>query len=427
MRTSILAVCWAASLALAVAVGSRLGARDHGTVSAPGSGPAALEQSAGKSTAAPDEAKPVAAVAAVAQDAVPADAVTGSVAIARDAVPVAAGSAPAAVTELDAKGVLTSKDPAQRAFLFAKLVQGLTPANARAILESYAKAGFESQRSQEEFRMLAAAWASLDGPGALEYLKSLGHDGRPENTMRESLTAWAVRDLDGAERWARSQTTNAENHYLVGVIAGAAQTDLNRASQLLYAMPYGRARGDALDPVITAYLDQSMAAAANWVATIPDERLKQGAVPRVAMQIAAEDPRGAAEFVMSNSDSNSIGRNVSLVARHWGFSDANEAVTWAESLPAGPVQDAALASALPALAAKDPAAAERMLNAAPASSVTDPARMQLAREYAREDPPRALAWANTLSNQHMRDMTVRRISEEWQRRDPEAAQKFFAK
>jgi hypothetical protein len=420
MRSWIVSVCWAVSLAVAVMAGIRIG----GGLSA--SNGASEQANAAPTNAAPAAPAVVPSPTAREEEARPVAKPEQDDAVVALTAP-ATKAAPAAVTLLDAKGVLTTKDPAQRAFLFAKLVQGLTPANARGLLEAYVQAGFDSPRSQEEFRMLSAAWASLDGPGALEFLKSLSHESRPENTMREALTAWSIRDLNGAEQWARSQTTNAENRYLIGVIAGATQVDMNRATALLYSLPYGRTRGDALEPVIDAYLAQSSSATMNWVSTIPDERLKQGAVPRVAMQMAAEDPKAAADFVLNASDSNTVARNVSLVARHWGFSEANEAVAWAQSLPAGPVQDAALASSLPALAAKDPAAAERMLNTAPASRATDPARMQLAREYAHEDPPRALAWANTLTDPRMRDMTVRRITEEWQRRDPEAAQQFFTK
>lgn len=324
----------------------------------------------------------------------------------------------------DAASVLRMKDPASRAQAFARLLAGLTPANARAALEMFLKKGFKTPRQEEEIRMLAEAWAAVDGKSAADFLAGLDHTQRPRDTIRATLAEWAMHDLEGAESWARARTTNQPNPYMIGVIAGAAHVNLARAEQLLYEMPYGRERGDALDYVMAAHLENSSTEAMNWATGIPDPRLEQGAIRRVAAQVALEDPATAANWVVQNSNEEALSYNVSSIARQWSYADAEAAVNWAFGLPAGAAQDAAVAATLPSLAAKDPAAVEKMLVNQPPSKATDPARVRLVREYTVSDPPRAIAWANTVTDPGARDHMTQRIMDSWQRQDPAAAAQF---
>lgn len=324
----------------------------------------------------------------------------------------------------DAAAVLRMKDPASRAQAFAKLLAGLTPANARAMMELFLKRGFKTPRQEEEIRMLAEAWAAVDGKSAADFLAGLDHSQRPRDTIRATLAEWAMHDLEGAESWARARTTNQPNPYMIGVIAGAANVNLTRAEQLLYEMPYGRERGDALDYVMAAHLENGSTEAMNWATGIPDPRLEQGAIRRVAAQVALDDPTTAANWVVQNSNEESLPYNVSSIARQWSYADAEAAVNWAFGLPAGAAQDAAVAATLPSLAAKDPAAVEKMLVSQPPSKATDPARVRLVREYTVSDPPRAIAWANTVTDPGARDHMTQRIMDSWQRHDPAAAAQF---
>jgi hypothetical protein len=85
-----------------------------------------------------------------------------------------------------------------------------------------------------------------------------------------------------------------------------------------------------------------------------------------------------------------------------------------------------VSATLPSLAAKDPAAVEKMLISQPPSKATDAARVTLVREYTVSDPPRAMAWANTVTDPHSRDHMTQRVMEMWQRSDPAAAAQFVA-
>lgn len=324
-----------------------------------------------------------------------------------------------------ATAVLNTKDAVLRAQMFAKLCDGMTANSAKEIMQSFLAKGFGTPRQEEEIRMLAERWASLDGKAAADFLQSIPHDGRPQNTLRATLAEWAMRDIDAAAAWARSQTTNAANPYMVGVIAGAANVNLSRAEQMLYDLPFGQIRGEAMAYVAGAHLENGNADAMNWALSVPDPRLQQASIRKVAAQVALTDPAGAANWVVQNSNAEQMENNVSQIARQWSYGAPEDAVNWALALPPGAAHDTAIAATLPALAERNQAAAEKILTSLPSSPATDQARVRIARDYAQTDPVRAIAWANTITEGHARDHVVQRVIEGWQQRDPQAAAKFL--
>lgn len=427
MRASLVIACWIATLAASFLVGYRL---------SPAGSPQDSEQTtiAALATAATEKPAPTTVPEAPAVEAAEtkqesAGAGSGGGIVAPVVAPTMEVITNLQVVHLSGRAealeILKIKDPVQRVKALAKLIEGMTPQNAADILGVFLANGFKSPREEDEFRMLAEAWAAVDGPAALNYLTALEHNQRPDNTIRRSLMEWAMHDVAGAEDWARQQTTNSDNRYLIGVVAGAALADLNKAQQLLYSMPYGRTRGEALDYVVAEYMDQGAAAAMNWTQTITDPRLQQGAVRKVASDVARTDPAAAAAYVANFSNEETAPGNVAMVAQQWSYKSAQDAVNWALSLPAGAMQDAALSASLPSLAIKNPAAAEQLLNTLPASSATDPAKARLAREYVNTDPVRAVAWANTISDVRTRDHVVQQVMGNWQRRDPAGAAQFL--
>lgn len=409
MRPSLLIACWVATLAASFLVGWGLTPRPEPQVQV-------LEQTVTVTNTVIRAAEPSGRTAATPGSEAWKDAGAASAA--------AFAAAGAGASTADASAIFRMKDPASRAQAFAKLLAGLSPANAQAIMAMFLKKGFKTTREEEEIRMLAEAWAAVDGKSAVEYLNALPYNERPQNTIRATLAEWAMHDLDAAEAWARSATTNVPNHYMIGVIAGAANVNLSRAETLLYEMPYGRERGDAMAYVAGAHLENGNADAMNWATSVQDPRLEQASIRKVAAQVALTDPLLAANWVVQNSNEEQMPYNVSTLARQWSYSDAEAAANWAFGLPPGPAQDAAIAATLPSLAVKNPQAVEKMLVSQPPSKATDPARVTLAREYTSTDPVRALAWANTVTDPHARDRTTQRIMDTWQKNDPAAAAKF---
>ena len=325
----------------------------------------------------------------------------------------------------EALAVLRIKDPALRARAFARLLDGITANNAKDIFQTFLSKGWDSPRAEEQIRMIAENWAAVDGKGAADFIASIPHDERPQNSLRATLTEWAMRDLDGAEAWAKAETTNQPNPYMIGVIAGAANVDIARAENMLYAMPFGRERGDAMAYVVGAHLQNGEADAMNWALSVPDPRLEQAAIRRVASQVAIQNPAQAAAWVLQNSNKDSLQNNVSEIARQWSDQAPADAVNWAFALPAGPARDAAISSSLPALAQQDPATVEKLLANQQPTQVTDSARMRLAKDYSGNDPIRAIAWANTVTDPHARDHMTQHIIANWQQRDPQAAAQFL--
>ncbi len=340
------------------------------------------------------------------------------------AAPAAEVRAPTAsrlLTTAAVREALQDPDPVRRQLALADILRGLTAQNARQIAE-----GFLGRRSDGEGRnelaLVMDAWGQVDGPAAVAYAQNL----QDERSMTSALTGWAARYPEAARQWAMAKEENPDNPWMIPVIAGVARGNLGRAVELLYALPYGAARGRSLDFVVDAYARQGLPALVSWAEGIPDERLRQGTAVRVAGRMAQEDAPRAAAWGLAHADAERQMQAVLPAVTLWARDQPRDAVEWAEKLEPGRTRDLALEHAVGTWAWKAPADAEAWLSRTAPGPSYDRARMSIGMRYFESDPVRAMSWVSTLSDEAMRNRMLERIAGAWRERDPAAADKFLA-
>ncbi len=315
-----------------------------------------------------------------------------------------------------------------------------------AALQLSGKAGRESAIGIALKRL-----ATADPQAALARATQIPDAEMRRRQLQSVLGEWAANDPAAAAAQASSLPAGRErNDALSAVIAGTARTDSAAAMRLVEQMPIGDARTRALRQVVneTSYNDPKVAAefilamplsqqrnsmyqvagsfartdrpaALEWVAKLGSAEARTAAMQTIVRDWASEDPRGAAQFCVSNSGAkiDDLGNAVT----NWAQTDAREALAWAGALSDASQREAAVASAISGLAASNPAEAAatagRMLSGAKQAQEMG----NIAGSWAASDPAAAAAWAARLSDPAARGNAESSIASSWAQQDPAAA------
>ncbi|MDP4625520.1 MAG: hypothetical protein NWT08_10335 [Akkermansiaceae bacterium] len=231
---------------------------------------------------------------------------------------------------LDMEQIVRSENPLDRSRAMLKWIDSLAPGDFEDAVAYFRNLGVGDSR-RGEYAMLLTAWAQVDPTAALAYTTENTSGGMATGTV---LSAWANKDPEAAIAWAKSNYDgDGANPYMAGIIRGLAETDLPRATELLAELPYSRERGDALDAMLPHLLSLGADSARDWVSTISDEALRDGAIARLTdSQMAKDDPAGTAEWLMANLGERSS-RSVDEVFQELAKIDMNATIAAFEKLP----------------------------------------------------------------------------------------------
>lgn len=262
--------------------------------------------------------------------------------------------------------IAQSVDPHTRNREMLAYIGRLGPDDFEAAVAHFRSLGSFEER-QGEFTMLLSAWAKIDPFAALAYAKAndYANDTSGRFVSESMLNAWASRDPDAALRWAKANHQGgAANPYLVGIIRSIAETNPNRASKILTGMPRSVERAVALESVIPHFLSQGNDAALAWINSIDDERLRSAAMMSAVDKLAATDPAGTAELLMSNPSETAVSQ-IYNVYRTWAYQDQQAATNSLASLPSGEIRSNALHGLIASVASENPQDAVSLLNQFP--------------------------------------------------------------
>ena len=241
-------------------------------------------------------------------------------------------------------------------------IDSLAPSEFEAAVAKFRSLGLTEAR-MGEYAMLLTAWAEADPMAALAYTTANTRGGMATGTV---LAAWASRDPESAIAWAESNHEGEEaNPYMIGIIRSLAATNPTRATELLQALPFSGERGEALRAMMPHLLKEGPDAAKAWIASLSDERLRDGATARFAEEMAKTDPAATASWLLSNLGEAST-RSVDEVFEQWAQTDKEAASASFASLPQGDARTRALRGLVTIEARTDPQAAARLMNSHPA-------------------------------------------------------------
>jgi hypothetical protein len=308
-------------------------------------------------------------------------------------------------------------DPLERTRLWLQLVDSLSPEQFEEFVAAYRAEGIAPER-MGDYAMLLTAWAKVDPQAALDYASKNTNNPFARQTI---LSAWAGYDPNSAISWAKANHKGeGANPLMVGVIKGLAFQDPDLAASLLKEMPRSTERGQALDNLLPALLQQKgVAAARDWVNSITDPALKDGAMTRIAERTLQQDPEGTADWLIANPTENS-GRQIDDALYVMANKDQAAALAYFNKLPAGEVRSNALRGIINATASENPQKAVALMDAH-SGDVNNRVVEQFVWHSFRQDPQTAVSNISRLTNGEEQERMYSRTLEWWMERDQQAA------
>lgn len=299
-------------------------------------------------------------------------------------------------------------------------IDSLAPDEFQSAVDRFRSLGLTEAR-MGEYAMLLTAWAEIDPTAALAYTTENTGGSMATSTV---LAAWAGRDPESAIAWAKANHEGDEaNPYMVGIIRSLAENDPTRATQLLEELPYSGERGEALAAMMSHVLKLGPEAAKGWVASLSDERLRDGATGRFAEEMAKNDPAGAAAWLLANLGESSTTK-VDEVFAEWAKADKGAAMSSFQNLPAGDARSRALRGLITVEARNDPQAAANLLNSNPAD-VDDRMVMHFVWNSFGKAPDVAANQIGLIADAEMQNRMYSRTLDSWLDRDQAAAQRWI--
>ncbi|HVJ45005.1 MAG TPA: hypothetical protein VM511_01380 [Luteolibacter sp.] len=347
------------------------------------------------------------------------------------------GAAGAASGEKDARGpggrrlmmteklekmeaIMRGENPLDRSRALLALIDQLAPGEFEDVVAKFRALGI-TQNRLGEYSMLLSAWAKVDPLAALEYAKVNTQGGFASNTV---LATWASIDPEAALRWAQSNHDGkGDNPYLAGVIRGIAETNPDRATEILKTMAFGEQRGEALAGMMQHILKQGPEASRSWIMALEDEQLRNGAMVRMSEPLADIDPKGTAEWLMKNPGE-AANRRLDDVYERWAGKDLDAALASIASLPKGDQKTNALSGVVSQEASTNPKAALALMNQYQ-GDVNDGVVRDFVRNSFDKDPQIAAEAISRIADERQRNETYQRTLWRWLETDMAQAQTFI--
>ena len=295
------------------------------------------------------------------------------------------------------KTIFENEDPVARMTDFLAFLNTLDTNEARSAALATVMENFNPRERARELNMLMSQWASVDPVAALTSVKD-NKDWTGHMAASTVLSKWVGTNPDAAIAWAtengkEANETEGGNQYMVGVLAGLAKTDLDRAATLAQTMNRSRARGDAMERVLDQYLTQrTPEATQTWAASLEQSPFKDGVLSRLAGRLASKDAPSAAAWVSSLPETENKPQVFAEVVERWSRDQPNQAGAW--------------------------------LNQFAPSTATDAPRETFAWQVQKKDPEAAIAWASTITDEKRRESATRGLIKSWFEREPDAARQW---
>ena len=317
--------------------------------------------------------------------------------------------------------IVRGENPLERNRNLMAFLDSLGPGDFEEAVAHFRSLGMTQDR-MGEYSLLLTAWAQADPLAALTYAEKNTTSGYAQDMI---LTSWASTDLDAALRWAKNNRTGDEpNPYLPGIIRGISQSDPARATELLTGMPRSEERAKGLDFLMPQLLARGADATHNWIASLTDDSLRNGAIQRATGKLADADPAGTAAWLLANPGE-AAKRRMDDVYNTWAGRDPQAALAAFGKLPAGDLRSNALRGIINSKVSDDPKAALSLMDRYP-NDVNDRMIQGFVWRSYGSDPATAASQISRIGNEQQRDQMYRRMLGNWLENDAPAAQTWMA-
>ena len=317
------------------------------------------------------------------------------------------------------KNALADSDPIRRNATISQMLLELTPANAAEMLAAFENSpgGRENDRHFNDFLY---AWARISGEDAIKYAMDPDSPKRTRGDEMTAISGWAASDPDSAMLFV-DQVENSDTRQWMhlGVTKAMIQNDLDGAIAYSEKNLRGRARGEQMDRIADAVMDQrGEQGLIDWINGIdhtPKENdmlsYKRGAIRESLSKIARNDPDKAVQYIMDNVtepfiDPDSLER----ISHYISDTSIADEVQWLAELPEEVEgQRHALGERFEDFIKEDFVGAGEWLANQPLGPAYDEAIQDYAFSAAKDNPEAALAWVDRISDERMRNDTLGRL------------------
>ncbi len=305
--------------------------------------------------------------------------------------------------------IQTSNDPIERRIAFSKLLEGLTAENAMLMREQITHMSSNSS----EWREFHYAWGGLAGEEAVMF----GKDSKKLD-MAACLGGWAGADPRAALAWYQSQSDESRkrNDLKWGVVYGLSNNDPMLATEFVFnRSANGDEDADKMINLVAASLLRAGSAsdAARWSENLPEGKLRDTAVSRVARDFAVEDPAKAVAWLTSLPESQGQTKGMSAVFSSWANRDSEAAASRINQMADSPMRDSAVRGYSGRVVYRDPIAAINLANTISNPKSRDESLVRYGRIYLQRDREAATRW---LANSNLTPELQKRINSSHKRR-----------
>lgn len=277
--------------------------------------------------------------------------------------------------------------------------------------------------SGNEYELILSGWAKADPLSALDFVSKFPNSRGGSATI---LATWAAIDPAAAERWAADHHEgDGGNPYMAAVIRGIAGSDLATATRLASTMPASRERGEAIDAISRALLQQGADAAMAYPDSIADPQLKAGFVASISDRMSTKDPAKAASWLASLTDGALQNQAVRRVAERLANTDTAAAAAWVTRLkPEAQVE--AARPIIPVMSSSDIAGTARWVATLAGTPGYDRAVEEFVWSCNSRAPEQSAAWIAGVANPEQQRRLYFRMLGEWSRNDPAAVKQWVS-
>ena len=230
-----------------------------------------------------------------------------------------------------------------------------------------------------------------------DWLMTLPPSSQRQGRIKELTQKWAEEDPDAVLNWAATAPSGApQSHAISAALSSLSKGDPAAALLAFDELPAGRVQSATARSIADQLVLSAPEIAIDWALGL-EPQLRQGvralsrAMSTWSNKNVAEAQQKLTEIMPELSDSEAA-EIVKPVANFYGQHPfTNGGSEWLETLPAGPIRDAAI--------------------------------HEYADELVRHKPANALTWSQEIDNEELRSSLTADLLKRWRKRDPGAAAK----
>ena len=198
-----------------------------------------------------------------------------------------------------------------------------------------------------EMKLLMRSWSAINPESALEYaLQNLDEKSERRFGVSEALAGWATQDPDAALAWAKAnnqKNSPEDNPYILGVIKGVAESDLDAANRRLLDLPSGNAKWQSATFLAQEYTKKSTGEAIAWANQFPnsDPRLRETILGQIGARVARQDLQATANWVEDMATEPASKRIMDNLLTQWVSQSPMDASNWVSEMEGNNAPDAA--------------------------------------------------------------------------------------